>query len=56
MVIPVDSDMGRTALGLLPLRRYADADEVASVISFLASPSASYMTGGDVRVDGGWNA
>jgi 3-oxoacyl-[acyl-carrier protein] reductase len=56
MVIPADSDVGKTALGLLPLQRYADADEVASVIAFLASPSASYMTGSDVRVDGGWNA
>jgi 3-oxoacyl-[acyl-carrier protein] reductase len=56
MVIPADSDMGKMALGLLPLQRYADADEVGSVIAFLAGQSASYMTGGDVRVDGGWNA
>jgi NAD(P)-dependent dehydrogenase (short-subunit alcohol dehydrogenase family) len=36
-----------------PLGRVAQASEVASVVSFLASPRASFMTGEDVRVDGG---
>jgi hypothetical protein len=37
----------------IPARRYADVAESASVAAFLASPRASYMTGGSVRVDGG---
>ena len=35
------------------LGRIARADEIASVISFLASPRASFVTGADIRVDGG---
>lgn len=39
-----------TALG-----RVGKADEVAKVILFLASDDASYMTGSDILVDGGWH-
>jgi NAD(P)-dependent dehydrogenase (short-subunit alcohol dehydrogenase family) len=36
-----------------PLGRVAKASEVGEVVSFLASPRASFVTGADVRVDGG---
>ena len=36
--------------------RIADAEEVAAVVSFVASGEASYMTGGEVPVDGGYGA
>jgi 3-oxoacyl-[acyl-carrier protein] reductase len=39
--------------GQIPLGRFAEADEVAAVIVFLASPAASYLTGTTVHVDGG---
>ena len=37
----------------IPLGRPGDAREVASVIVFLASPGASYVTGASIVVDGG---
>jgi 3-oxoacyl-[acyl-carrier protein] reductase len=36
-----------------PLQKIADPDEVASVVSFLASRAASYVNGVALRVDGG---
>jgi 3-oxoacyl-[acyl-carrier protein] reductase len=37
----------------IPAARYGESEEFASVATFLASPRASYVTGGVVRVDGG---
>ena len=39
-----------------PMGRWGRAEEVANVIVFVASDLASYMTGSEVYVDGGWTA
>jgi 3-oxoacyl-[acyl-carrier protein] reductase len=38
-----------------PLGRIGQPEEVASVVAFLASDEASFMTGASVEVSGGWN-
>ena len=37
----------------IPMGRYGHNDEIAATISFLASPGAGYITGQNIRVDGG---
>jgi NAD(P)-dependent dehydrogenase (short-subunit alcohol dehydrogenase family) len=40
----------------IPLRRLGTPSEVAAAVLFLASPSASMITGTSLRVDGGYTA
>nr|HMN86766.1 SDR family oxidoreductase [Bauldia sp.] len=37
----------------IPLGRYGTAAEIAGTIAFLASPDAAYITGQNIRIDGG---
>lgn len=39
-----------------PMNRFGTPDEIATVITFLASDAASFMTGAEIYVDGGWTA
>ncbi|WP_298368432.1 SDR family oxidoreductase [Azospirillum sp.] len=37
----------------IPMQRYGKSEEVAATVAFLASPGGGYITGQNIRVDGG---
>ena len=37
----------------VPMQRYGTSDEIAATVAFLASEGAAYITGQNIRVDGG---
>ena len=37
----------------VPLKRYGSSEEIAATIAFLASQGAAYITGQNIKVDGG---
>lgn len=58
----IDTDMPRfrkteegraTVIGIQALQRIAEPEDAASVIAFLASDEARWITGDSIRVDGG---
>jgi 3-oxoacyl-[acyl-carrier protein] reductase len=60
---PTDTDMNpargefaQQARGYVALQRYAQPAEIAEAVAWLASPAASFVTGADVPVDGGYAA
>jgi 3-oxoacyl-[acyl-carrier protein] reductase len=46
-------DIEREMMLEIPMQRFAEPGEIAAAAAFLASPSASYITGINVPVDGG---
>jgi 3-oxoacyl-[acyl-carrier protein] reductase len=46
-------NIGKDTVQKIPVARMGEAEEVADLISFLASKEAGYITGQDVSIDGG---
>lgn len=40
----------------IPMKRHAEPEEIAALFAFLASDDAKYITGADIRIDGGETA
>ena len=53
---PATGDISQIVLPMIALGRYAKTEEIADVVAFIASPAASYMTGSEILVDGGFTA
>jgi len=48
-----EENITNSMLATVPAQRFGEADEVANAIAFLCSPSASYINGINLPVDGG---
>lgn len=50
---PPEAAVNRSALSRIPVGRFGTAQEVAHVVSFLASPMAGFITGATIDITGG---
>lgn len=50
---PADGPYAASQAGMTALGRFGTAEEVASMVTFLAGPEAAYVTGAEFSVDGG---
>ena len=49
-----DPDRNRAILERIPIGRWAEPEDIAGAVTFLASPAARYVSGITLPVDGGW--
>ncbi len=53
---PAHGPFGETLRSITALGRYGQVEDIAHMVTFLASPKAQYITGTALTVDGGANA
>ncbi|CAD6344002.1 unnamed protein product [Miscanthus lutarioriparius] len=49
----IDPELVKNEMARLPMGRISEPEEVASMVAFLSMPTASYMTGQVICIDGG---
>ena len=49
-----DPERNKAILDRIPMGRWADPEDIAGAVTFLASPASRYVTGITLPVDGGW--
>ncbi|MBO2681717.1 3-oxoacyl-ACP reductase family protein [Shewanella algae] len=53
---PDNGDTSEPVKAIGALGRYGQVEEIASLVAFVASAEASYLTGADLMIDGGFSA
>ena len=53
---PASGAFADTMLGLMAIKRYGHAEEIAAMVVYLASSEAGYITGASLLIDGGFAA
>ncbi|MBC8124015.1 MAG: SDR family oxidoreductase, partial [Gemmatimonadaceae bacterium] len=53
---PAEGDFAEALTKMTALGRYGQGHEVASMVSYLVSPEAAYVTGASLKIDGGCTA
>ncbi|WP_375512876.1 3-oxoacyl-ACP reductase family protein [uncultured Nostoc sp.] len=53
---PAEGDFADGLKKITALGRYGQSDEVAGLVSYLASPEAAFVTGANLKIDGGFTA
>lgn len=53
---PADGELAKGLTSLIAVQRYGKAREVAGLVAFLASEEGSFITGAELKVDGGFTA
>ncbi len=52
---PAEGAFAETMKAMLAVGRYGQADEIAGMVAYLASPEAAFVTGASLTIDGGYN-
>lgn len=53
MIMAVSEDIRKSILAQIPMGRFANPEEVASLVAFLAADKTTYITGANIPINGG---